>query len=455
MLVSMIYNIFLPAHPDEAYYWQWSQNLALSYFDGPPLIAYLIKIVTVFFGSNAWSIKLTSILCITTGLYFIYKLSLVLFSEKIAFFAVLIFIFMPICQSGYVVCTLDSALFVFWIMTLYYFYRAVTENCNKYRYLTGLSFGLTLLAKYPAVLLGLSLFLFLVLTPYRKELKNKHWYFSAILAFFVFSPVLFWNWQHGWESFIFQYSHGISEHKHFQWSFLGNFLGSQLGITNPIFFIALIYLIIFHFTKIIKNTKLLFLFIPFATVFFFFGYQALFKFSEANWAAPAYITASILLAYIISTYNMKKLLYSIIVINIILSIFLRFPQTTPFLPKQAILLRQFIGYQTLIKQIPESMIKNQIIISNKYQTAAELSLYLPKQPQVYILNDGGKQHSIWSKNLKNKIKIGEVKSVVYIGEPGNLDQITPFFHHHKQLKVLVYHGEWISRQWLVINAWND
>jgi hypothetical protein len=38
----------LPLHPDEAYYWLWSRHLALSYFDHPPMIAYLIKLSTVF-----------------------------------------------------------------------------------------------------------------------------------------------------------------------------------------------------------------------------------------------------------------------------------------------------------------------------------------------------------------------------------------------------------------------
>lgn len=44
---------------DEAYYWLWSRALAASYYDHPPMIAYLIRLGTSLFGdgmpaSAAW-----------------------------------------------------------------------------------------------------------------------------------------------------------------------------------------------------------------------------------------------------------------------------------------------------------------------------------------------------------------------------------------------------------------
>ncbi len=37
---------------DEAYYWLWSRSLAASYFDHPPMVAYLIPIGTSLFGDG-------------------------------------------------------------------------------------------------------------------------------------------------------------------------------------------------------------------------------------------------------------------------------------------------------------------------------------------------------------------------------------------------------------------
>src|SRR5689334_662817 len=41
-LIRMLIAIVLPVFPDEAYYWDWSRNLAPGYFDHPPAIAWLI-----------------------------------------------------------------------------------------------------------------------------------------------------------------------------------------------------------------------------------------------------------------------------------------------------------------------------------------------------------------------------------------------------------------------------
>src|ERR1700677_2962050 len=38
--------------PDEAYYWVWSQHLALSYLDHPPIVAYLIRLGTALMGNT-------------------------------------------------------------------------------------------------------------------------------------------------------------------------------------------------------------------------------------------------------------------------------------------------------------------------------------------------------------------------------------------------------------------
>ncbi len=70
-LFGALYNIWLPVHPDEAYYWDWSRHLSLSYYDGPPLMAYLIRISTFLLGgATAFSVKLTSVLCATVGAFF-------------------------------------------------------------------------------------------------------------------------------------------------------------------------------------------------------------------------------------------------------------------------------------------------------------------------------------------------------------------------------------------------
>ncbi len=452
---ALIYNIYLPAHPDEAYYWQWSRHLALSYYDGPPLMAYLIGIVTTIFGTSAWSIKLTAVLCMTAGLYFIFLLARELFGEKTAFYALLILIFLPIVQAGYVISSLDPGMFCFWSLTLYWFYLAVSRDDNKYRYLAGIALGLTTLTKYPGLLLGIALFLFMLLTPYRKQLKNIHWYFAAILSIVVFSPVLIWNWQHDWISFSFQYHHGVAQQKVFNVHSMINYLLGQLGVANPIFLIAAIYFSLRHLKLIFSQPKVLYVAIPFWLVFLFFFYNSLFKHANQDWAAPAYISAAIFIAYFIQHAQRKFLFYAILVLSIVLMIFIRFPIVTPFLPKEAIILKQFLGYKEVIQQAIPYYKKTEIIVSNDRHSAAELALYLPGHPNIYVLGDTKHQYAYWSKPIKKAILEGKIKSVLYIGLPSNIADLQHYFKHQRLLKHLDYNGRWNSRHWVVVYAWNN
>lgn len=454
-LFALIYNIFLPAHTDEAYYWQWGRHLALSYYDGPPLMAYLIRISTTLFGISAWSIKLPAVLCMSTAAYAMTALASKMFDSKTGLVTLLLLIFMPITQAGYVISTLDPALVCFWSLTLYVFYCAVTSNLNRYRYLAGLCLGLTLLAKYPGVLVGTALFLYLVISSYRTQLKNPNWYLAAFLALVVFSPVILWNWQHHWVSFSYQFNHGVSSNKHFQWPLLGNFLGAQLGVASPILFMALIYYSCCYCKTIWRNKKLLYVALPFWLTFLFFFYQGLFQFSEANWAAPAYISAAVLLAYFIVQFKKKYLLYAIVALNIVLTIFIRFPQTTPFLPKSAVLMRNFLGFKYSIEAAKPFYKPQDIVVSNRIQTASLVALYLPGHPQTYILADTHRQYSYWSKPIKTAIKTGKIKSILYVGEQLPSYAFQNYFHHWKILKKITYNGQWISRHWVVIHAWND
>ena len=40
LIIKVFFLMYAKPLPDEAYYWLWSKNVALSYFDHPPLVAW-------------------------------------------------------------------------------------------------------------------------------------------------------------------------------------------------------------------------------------------------------------------------------------------------------------------------------------------------------------------------------------------------------------------------------
>lgn len=440
-LVVGIKNIYVPLHPDETYYWQWSRHLALSYFDGPPLVAYVMHGFIALFSMSGIVVKLSAILCTSMGVFFVYRLAKVLFDEKTAYAALVILILSPSVQYFYLFSTPDPILFCFWSMTLYCFYMAIQNNSTPYRYLASASLGLTILAKYTGVLLGTELFIYLLVSPnYRKELKNLHWYIGLTLILLILSPILIWNWQHDFAGLAFQYHHGISAVKVFQWELMIAFLGIQLGMANPFFFIANVYFVSNYWKKIVFDDKLLYLAIPFLGTFFFFFYEGLFKRSHTTWPLCAYVSASILLAYFIIQYHKKIWYQSIILFNIG---FILLYHILVFSGLMSI--HKDVWDKKLIAETNAAYQVGDVVISNRYEIASQCAFYLKNHPQTYILdNSDPRQYQYWRIPVLDKIQSGRIKSALYIGAAQDIKQITPFFNHIKLIKNIQYTGHRIG-----------
>ncbi|MEN0001063.1 MAG: glycosyltransferase family 39 protein, partial [Pseudomonadota bacterium] len=61
-VMKLLYVFAMPVLPDEGYYWMWGQYPALSYFDHPPLLAWLQGAVDGVFGATIFSLRLVPML---------------------------------------------------------------------------------------------------------------------------------------------------------------------------------------------------------------------------------------------------------------------------------------------------------------------------------------------------------------------------------------------------------
>ena len=94
ILFNLLYNMTLPLHFDEAYYWVWSKHPQLSYFDHSPMIAWLIKLATAL-ADDEWLIRLVPLGCAALTGMFIWRMAAELFDPSTADRALLIFLLWP------------------------------------------------------------------------------------------------------------------------------------------------------------------------------------------------------------------------------------------------------------------------------------------------------------------------------------------------------------------------
>lgn len=189
---------------EEAYYWNYANHLDFGYLDHPPMVAGLIKLSTLLLGSSEFGVRAASLFCwcICTG--FSYQLT-----RRIApdggVRAIFLLSILPFFFLHALIITPDLPLIAAWSACLYYLYLALIEAHKTAWYWFGVWLGLGMLAKYTIVLLGPAILVYLIATKQlRRILLSPQPYCAAIIAFLLFSPVIYWNATHHWTSFLFQ-----------------------------------------------------------------------------------------------------------------------------------------------------------------------------------------------------------------------------------------------------------
>ena len=61
-LMRVLYASLLDLRTDEAYYWTWSKESALSFLDHPPMIAWFIRFGTAIFGDTSFGVRFAGIM---------------------------------------------------------------------------------------------------------------------------------------------------------------------------------------------------------------------------------------------------------------------------------------------------------------------------------------------------------------------------------------------------------
>lgn len=445
MLVSIFW---LPLHPDEAYYWVWSKNVALSYYDGPPLTAWLLRIWTDIFGIHIWSIKLIAVTAVSISSILLYHLTNKLFDKDVALKALLIFLLIPIIQATNFITTLDPLLLLLWTWSLLLFWNWLQQPSLLKTISLGIVIGLGLLAKYTMILFLPCAFIILLFKDCRQLLLSYKPYLCVMIAIIISSPIWVWNYHHDWISLGFQWHHGTKQ-SHFSMSKLLSYLGGQCLDFNVIYFLGLIYLSCRYY-KDYKQFKLIFLLIPTLFILFIFGYFGLSNLSEPNWTMPAYITASILLAYFCDKRRISWVFITGLVLNVSIIILLKFPYFMPNMINKLNPIVKIEGYQQLINSLDLSITNNALpIISDTYQDASEVEYFIKQHPNVCIVTPTRtSQITMHCTNFKNRLQ-KHGGTVLWMGPSNQYSLIKNTMNQCHVIAYSQYNNAVAKKQWLL------
>jgi len=281
---------------DEAQYWAWSRDLAWGYYSKPPLIGWLIRGTTELCGNGEACIRAISPLMHTATSVVVFLLTRKLFDERFGFWAAVLFATLPGISLSSTLISTDVPLLFFWALSLLCLVKLLETGAWRWAGALGLSVGVGLLAKYAMAYFVLCLGLYMTLSPRaRLLLLNMRGALALTIAAGILMPNIAWNWQHGFATF----SH-TADNANWGGS-IGNpvealeFFGAQFGVFGPILFGVLIWATWRAIRERWGDPYRLLLCFSIPIILLITG-QAFLSRAHANWAAVAYVSASVVVA---------------------------------------------------------------------------------------------------------------------------------------------------------------
>jgi len=290
---------------DEAQYWAWSRDLDWGYYSKPPMTAWLIRGASEICGNAEACIRAISPLIHTATSVMVFALTRKLFDERFGFWAAVVFATLPGISLSSTLISTDVPLLFFWAAALLSLVKLLETRGWRWAVALGATLGAGLMAKYAMVYFFLGLAIYMLLSPRaRWLLSDLRGAVVVLLAGALLTPNMVWNLQNGFVTF----SHTADNAN---WSgSLGNpvealeFFGAQFGVFGPLLFGILIWTT----WRALRERwgdpyRLLLCFaVP---IILLITVQAFLSRAHANWAAVAYVSASVLVSALMVERNAR------------------------------------------------------------------------------------------------------------------------------------------------------
>lgn len=374
LFIKLVFALAFPLVGDEAYYWFWGQNLQLSYFDHPGMVAWVSALSDYLPITPKWAATRLVFVALSMVTYYVWlkvfirhrQNSANLLQELNIF--TIFFMLNPFLGLGSVLITPDSPLLLFWGLASYFVLKIRESQKTSDYALLGVALGLGFCSKYHIVFFPLVTMVALYFEKNLKMLFSKKVFITIFFGLLFCAPVLIWNYQNDFASFKFQLNHGLNEPKPYQFWWTSTYLLGQIFLFNPVLVFSLFY----KFKKSLFNISAL-------GQWLFFLYSSFKAKVEANWP----LTSHVMGLMDLDSSRKKIIRYSVIyyaLLWISLPLFLMTASGQKKLDQ--------LPTSLTVKEIAPELKKFQPLYGPTYQMSSLLSLMT--QNPVYKLNGLGR-----------------------------------------------------------------
>jgi len=416
VLVLSIWHLFLAGQVtlsvDEAHYALYGLKPDWSYFDHPPMVGWL-NAVALQFGQSEMHLRTLPVLFFALANIVLYRIARRLFPDFdwIGFWTLALinsaFMFQLLSVSMLPDTPLMLAsLMVVWSLLNLREEAATSPKAFRSALWLGFWLGIAALSKYTAITLVFSLVIILLLERRFDWLKNRGLWLAIALTALMTSPILWWNVQHDWLSFLYQIHHG-TQNTDWQWQRFVNSQLLQMGVYSLLLFIAGIALMLtcWRPTANAETQAAIRILSSFSLpIIVLFGWNAGYEMSLPHWTQPAWLLMSPAIVYYCWQHWSQRWLrisvYFSSALTLTLSVLSNSQLATPWMPltEKNNLVRELHGWPQAIAEAEklQQSLKVPLFASNWTQ-ASRIAWYAAPQP-VYVTDNRFDQFDLWFGN---------------------------------------------------------
>jgi len=228
LLFKLLILALVPLTGDEAYFIKWAAHLSSGYYDHPPMVGWLIYLMS-FVNDSYLFFRLFSFFAAIMVAHAIYHIAKLYIDENKAYLLFLLFLASPvdILMSLF---TNDIPLVLFGTLgTMFLLFSFHREKKIMYAILAGLFLGAAFLSKYFTAFLLISLLIFVFVTYRQKAIKNVLIASSIILL--AIAQNLYFNYNCCWNNIMFNFFARTESQYNFET--FSNFLLNLIYVVTP------------------------------------------------------------------------------------------------------------------------------------------------------------------------------------------------------------------------------
>jgi 4-amino-4-deoxy-L-arabinose transferase-like glycosyltransferase len=385
-----------PLSADEAYYWQWTRPMRLSYFDHPAMVAVWIWPGIHLLGNTALGVRLAAVLgSLLTSLVVWDTTRLAFASRSAGATAALWLNAILLFGVAGVIITPDSPLLLCWALALWALVRLIVDGRPRFLYAAGLALGLGAVSKYTIALILPGIFATLLLFPVMWPWwRRRHIWASGLLALACTTPVLLWNSKNEWASFAKQLGHAFTTETADPVKNLWIFLFGQVGLVTPLIFLFVLWGMVWALIAGWRQRKPEWFLLGATSlpVLAFFLLHTLSGVVQSHWSGPAYLGGVIATVGGFSRLPRQRVFVWFFraapLLGIAMTLLVYFQASTALLPLPPGIdaLKRLGGWDSLAFAIDKERHAHpgSFLFTQKHEPTGPVSFHLPDHPPVFL-----------------------------------------------------------------------